>query len=55
MAAKEALVHEMPTEQWRKLMAVNLDGVFYVARAVLKVMVKQGSGKIINTGTSKIP
>jgi len=30
---------------------VNLDGVFYVARAVLKVMVKQGSGKIINTAS----
>lgn len=31
-------------------MAVNLDGVFFVAKAVLKVMVKQGSGKVINVG-----
>ena len=31
-------------------MDVNLDGVFFVARAILKIMMKQGSGKVINTG-----
>jgi len=42
------LLHKMSSEQWRSTMSVNLDGVFYVSKAVLKVMLKQGSGKIIN-------
>ncbi|KZP34699.1 3-oxoacyl-reductase [Athelia psychrophila] len=51
VAGSPGLVHEMTTEQWRKVISVDLDGVFYVARAVLKVMMKQGSGKIINTAS----
>ncbi|KAF7982931.1 hypothetical protein HWV62_25222 [Athelia sp. TMB] len=48
---KRGLVHELPTEEWRKCMEVNLDGVFFVARAILKIMMKQGSGKVINTAS----
>lgn len=55
IAEAPALLHEMSTEQWRKVMDVDLDGVFYVAKAVLKVMLKQGSGKIINIGASQTP
>jgi len=51
VAGNAFLLHEQPTEEWRKVMAVNVDGVFYVAKAVLKVMVKQGSGKVINLGS----
>jgi gluconate 5-dehydrogenase len=36
------------TERWRQLMAVNLDAVFYVSRAVGRRMIERGSGKIIN-------
>ncbi|WP_033068654.1 SDR family oxidoreductase [Thalassospira australica] len=39
-------------ELWRKIMAVNIDGVFLVAQAVGAQMVKQGSGgSIINTAS----
>lgn len=44
------LLHDMSTEEWRRILAVDLDGVFYLSRAVLKVMLKQGNGKIINIG-----
>ena len=35
-------------EDWRSLMAANLDGPFYVARAVIPGMKAQRRGKIIN-------
>lgn len=43
---------EYPLEEWRKSMAVNIDGVFLVAQAVGKQMVAQGSGgSIIQTAS----
>ncbi len=38
-------------EDWRKVMAVNLDAVFYGCQAVFEVMKKQGKGSIINTAS----
>ena len=38
-------------EIWRKVLAVNLDSVFYVAREVGNVMLKNGYGKIVNIGS----
>jgi 3-oxoacyl-[acyl-carrier protein] reductase len=42
---------EMSYEEWRKVVAVNLDGVFLCTKAVVPQMVKQGKGKIINIAT----
>ena len=42
------LLHEYPTADWRAVLDVDLDGVFFCAREALKVMVRQQSGKIIN-------
>ncbi|HLY58777.1 MAG TPA: glucose 1-dehydrogenase [Stellaceae bacterium] len=42
------LVHEYDTARWKRMIAVDLHGVFYCARAALKIMVRQRSGKIIN-------
>ena len=42
------LPHQYPTADWRAVLAVDLDGVFFCAREALKVMVTQQSGKIIN-------
>ena len=39
---------EMPVEEWNKVVAVNLTGVFLCARTAAKQMIKQVSGKIIN-------
>jgi 3-oxoacyl-[acyl-carrier protein] reductase len=36
-------------EEWRRVMAVNLDGAFYLSRAVLPHMRSQGWGRIVNT------
>jgi NAD(P)-dependent dehydrogenase (short-subunit alcohol dehydrogenase family) len=41
----------MPEEEWRKMMSVNLDGVFYCAQAESRVMLATGYGKIINTAS----
>ncbi len=42
---------EMSYEQWRKVIDVDLTGVFLCAQAAGKVMLKQGSGSIINTAS----
>ena len=34
-------------EEWRRVLAVNLDGTFNVLRAVAPVMVRQGGGSIV--------
>ncbi len=41
----------MPEEEWRKIMSVNLDGVFYCAQAEGRIMLEAGYGKIINTAS----
>lgn len=35
-------------EMWRRVMAVNLDGVFYGVRAQLPAILEQGGGSIVN-------
>ena len=43
---------EYSLDQWRKIMAVNLDGMFLVAQAVGRQMLKQGKGgSIIQTAS----
>ncbi len=42
---------ETTDEQWAEQIAVDLTGVFYCLRAVLKPMIEQRSGKIINIGS----
>lgn len=37
---------------WRRIMGVNLDGVFYMARAAVRQMKKRGGGVIVNMGSS---
>ncbi|MCB1486584.1 MAG: SDR family oxidoreductase [Bauldia sp.] len=45
--ANEALTVDHTDEQWRQVMDVNCDGVFYVLRAVGRQMVKQQRGSIV--------
>jgi NAD(P)-dependent dehydrogenase (short-subunit alcohol dehydrogenase family) len=40
--------HEYPSEQWRRIIDVNLNGVFLCSREALKGMHARGKGKIIN-------
>ncbi|CDQ19033.1 gluconate 5-dehydrogenase [Halobacillus karajensis] len=43
-----APVEEMPLEAWQKVFNVNVTGTFLMSQMVGKVMLEQGSGKIIN-------
>jgi NAD(P)-dependent dehydrogenase (short-subunit alcohol dehydrogenase family) len=40
--------HELPTEEWDRVVDINLKGSFLVAKYVLRVMVEQGSGSIVH-------
>ena len=42
---------EMTPEQWGKVIAINLTGVFLTSQAAGKVMLEQGHGSIINTAS----
>lgn len=42
---------EMTYETWSKVLSVNLTGIFLVAKEIAKIMVKQGHGSIVNTGS----
>lgn len=42
---------EMSFEQWKKVIDINLTGVFLCATAAGRVMLKQGYGSIINTAS----
>ncbi len=39
-------------ENWRRIMATNVDGTFFMARAAIRAMRKNGGGAIINLGST---
>jgi acetoacetyl-CoA reductase len=41
-------VRKMTTEDWDRVVQVNLSGAFYLSRAILQHMLDRGSGRIIN-------
>lgn len=45
-------VLETPDDAWRRLMAVNVDGVFYLSRAAVRAMKTQGGGSIVNIAST---
>jgi 3-oxoacyl-[acyl-carrier protein] reductase len=44
----DALVYNMSADQWRSVLATNLDGAFYLSQQAVKQMMKQRSGAIVN-------
>lgn len=44
----KGMLDELSLEEWDRVMAVNLKGVFLCCRAIIPVMKRQKSGKIIN-------
>ncbi len=45
---KDSLLMRMKTDDWQKVLDLNLSGVFYCTRAVSRQMLKQKKGRIIN-------
>ena len=48
VAGANAVVEEYPTEEWNKIMSVNLNGTFHTNRAVIAGMKQRGYGRIVN-------
>ena len=45
---------QIPVEEWDRLMAVNLRGIFLCCRAVVPAMKRQRSGKIVNISSGTV-
>ena len=43
---------EITADEWERVLAVNLTGVFYVAQTVARHMLKRGSGVILNMAST---
>ena len=48
---RRAPLEQFTDDDWRAIMATNLDSVFYVGKAVANAMIPRGRGKIINIGS----
>jgi 2-dehydro-3-deoxy-L-rhamnonate dehydrogenase (NAD+) len=48
IAGLAAPVVEYPDDEWRRILAIDLDGVFYCCKAALPHMLERGSGRIVN-------
>ncbi len=44
-------IDEFPVAEWDRIMAVDLRGLFLVSRAVSAVMLRHGSGRIVNVSS----
>lgn len=44
-------VHEFPIDSWKRVMDINLNGVFYCSRAVVPFMLANGYGRIVNVAS----
>ena len=45
------LLSDMTSEEWHRVLSVNLDSCFYTCRASIPLMLKKHSGKIINVSS----
>ncbi|WP_029015081.1 SDR family NAD(P)-dependent oxidoreductase [Niveispirillum irakense] len=44
-------VHEFPLDSWRRVIDINLNGLFYCCRAVVPFMLKNDYGRIVNVSS----
>ena len=49
--AQIKLFTDLTDDDWRRMMATDLDGVFYVTRAAVRGMIARHSGRIVNVGS----
>ncbi|MGI9146950.1 MAG: SDR family oxidoreductase [Chloroflexota bacterium] len=48
IAGLSAPVAEYPEDEWRRILTIDLDGVFYCCKAALPHMLERGGGRIVN-------
>ncbi|WP_340109352.1 SDR family NAD(P)-dependent oxidoreductase [Pikeienuella sp. HZG-20] len=48
VAGKNTTVADYPVEEWRRVLDINLNGVFYCCKAVSPIMAKAGYGRVVN-------
>lgn len=48
---RRAPLEQFDDDDWRALMATNLDSVYFVSKAVARSMIARGRGKIVNIGS----
>ena len=48
VAGANAMTWDYPLEEWRKVIDINLNGVFYCNRAVVPIMQRSDYGRIVN-------
>ncbi len=49
--ARQGLLTDFTADDWRNMMSINLDSVFYCCKSVLPTMIRQQSGCIITTSS----
>lgn len=49
--ARQQLFTDITESDWRRMMGVNLDGVFFCCQAALPDMIHRKSGRIVNVGS----
>jgi 3-oxoacyl-[acyl-carrier protein] reductase len=45
---EDSLLANMPPDSWKRILATNLDGVFYGCQSALPAMISQRAGRIVN-------
>lgn len=48
----DSLLHETPLERWQSALQVNLSAVFYLMRAQVPLMLRNGGGRIVNNSST---
>ncbi|WP_226671224.1 3-oxoacyl-ACP reductase FabG [Metabacillus litoralis] len=48
---RDAMLHKLSSSDFKRVLDVNVNGVFYCTQAVVPYLVEKGKGKIINTSS----
>jgi NAD(P)-dependent dehydrogenase (short-subunit alcohol dehydrogenase family) len=51
IAGMNAPVADYPVEEWRRIIAIDLDGVFYCCKALTPGMAERGYGRVVNVAS----
>jgi 2-dehydro-3-deoxy-L-rhamnonate dehydrogenase (NAD+) len=51
IAGSQQPIHETSDDDWRQVLSINLDGVFFSLRAEIRYMMDHGGGAVVNMGS----